>query len=541
MRGVLSVLAILLAACGGNGVSFDATPEPMQHVPQISNLELTPDNALYMEGDGSVQVTVEFGFIDLNQDIETLHVRMSDGTSLTIPVSASVNTVSGTLTEALEMTTADASGCTVEIWLVDKAGQSSNHLSAAFSVTEHKPQIVSVNLSPDSAQYMEGDGSVVVATEISFGDVGLDIQTLWVRRPDGTSIEFDESFATETGILTEDFTMSTEKVGAFAIEFWLVDKTGTSSDHVTAVFSVVGNTQSTDWTSRLSGLPYALNDVIWDGSVFIAVGGSGAILTSTDGVDWITRDSGTDAKLNSVAAYGSDIFAVGDETVLLSTDHGENWNTKDKYFFATELTAVVVTSSQVVVSGFSYGLAAGITSMSEDRGNTWQFADFGFAADLTYRNGLFVGALQYPFFGQDRSRVTVSYNGESWNEIVLREGGPTLFTVTHNGSQFIAAGGDGAAFASFDGFNWTQLQTPVAAVNYLSATWDGSKLVLAGGSDSPSERPIGIASTDGGVSWDIFNIGGDYESRGMAYGNGRFVSVGQSAPGSGEGAIYTAP
>jgi hypothetical protein len=116
-----------------------------------------------------------------------------------------------------------------------------------------------------------------------------------------------------------------------------------------------------------------------------------------------------------------------------------------------------------------------------------------------------------------------------------------LFTVTHNGSQFIAAGGDGAAFASFDGFNWTQLQTPVAAVNYLSATWDGSKLVLAGGSDSPSERPIGIASTDGGVSWDIFNIGGDYESRGMAYGNGRFVSVGQSAPGSGEGAIYTAP
>jgi hypothetical protein len=136
--------------------------------------------------------------------------------------------------------------------------------------------------------------------------------------------------------------------------------------------------------------------------------------------------------------------------------------------------------------------------------------------------------------------VTVSSDGESWNQIVIREGGPGLSTIIHDGSQFIVAGDDGAAIASLDGFNWTQLQTPVTGVNYLSSAWNGSKLVLAGGSDSPSERPMGIASTDDGVNWEIFNIDGNYESRGMAFGNGRFVSVGQSAPDSGVGAIYTA-
>jgi hypothetical protein len=50
---------------------------------------------------------------------------------------------------------------------------------------------------------------------------------------------------------------------------------------------------------------------------------------------------------------------------------------------------------------------------------------------------------------------------------------------------------------------------------------------------------MGVATTDGGMSWEAFNIGGEFLSFGMAFGNGRFVSVGQAAPLSGEGAIYT--
>ena len=80
-------------------------------------------------------------------------------------------------------------------------------------------------------------------------------------------------------------------------------------------------------------------------------------------------------------------------------------------------------------------------------------------------------------------------------------------------------------------------------VDYGSAAWDGSRLVLAGGVSHQywqdgKWRPSGISSTDGGASWDIFDIDSNYESSGIAWGNGRFVSVGTSVL-SDEGAIYT--
>jgi len=350
--------------------------------------------------------------------------------------------------------------------------------------------------------------------------------------PDDSIIEFAESISTETGTFSEDLSMSTQTIGTVVLEFWLVDQAGDDSGLVTAEFRVLADMESSDWINRVSGLPYALNDVIWDGDAFITVGAGGKVLTSADGIDWVARQSGTTADLNAITSYGSEVFAVGDETVLLSTDHGVNWSEKDKYFFGAALTAVAVTPSQVVVSGYSYGLAASFTSTSEDRGDTWQFADFLQAADLTYRDGLFLGVI-IRHFGLDRTSIMASSNGIDWTEIVIREPGPALFTVIHYGGQFIVAGSDGAVFASFVGFNWTRLQTPVAGVDYMGAAWYASKLVLAGSRNSSSERPIGITGTDGGVTWETFNIAGAYESRGMAFGIGRFVSVGQTAPDSG--------
>ena len=416
---------------------------------------------------------------------------------------------------------------------------------------QHKPEIIDLALSPDSVTYMEGDGNVVVTVEISFRDSGQDLQTLWVRMPDGTTIDFDEPIAAETGTFSEDLTMSTQRIGAFMLEFWLVDKAGDSSIHRSVEFVVVGNVQSSDWTSRLSGLPYRLNDVIWDGTVFIAVGERGAILTSSDGIDWMTRESGSDADLQAVAAYGSDIFAVGYFDVLQSTDHGETWIAKASPAFVG-MGAVVVNASQVVVAGNVPDLFGSLIYISTDRGDTWQQAVIdcglfcGFFTDLHYRDGLFLATAQ-GFFSSD-GLALVSTDGELWTTVFGDETAG-LLAIVHDGSQYVVSGGNGTVFQSIDGLNWTTMQMPVADVDYLSGAWNGSKLVFAGGYSwgyyshgmtPPIEVPVGISSTDGGVSWEIFNIDGNYESSGMAFGNGRFVSVGQSAPNSFEGAIYTA-
>ena len=200
--------------------------------------------------------------------------------------------------------------------------------SAAAPSVAHVPEIKYFVLSEMSAPYMEGNGDVVVTAEIGFWDTGLDVQTLSVRMPDGTSMDFSESVATPTGTITEDFAIPTTEIGDFSVEVWLEDEAGNSSLHRTVDYRVVWGGGPSDWTKQLDGLPYALNDIIWDGAVFVAVGDSGAIHTSADGIDWATRTSGTDASLNAVAAFGPDIIAVGDEIVLLSADHGETWVTK---------------------------------------------------------------------------------------------------------------------------------------------------------------------------------------------------------------------
>jgi hypothetical protein len=228
MRNIVAFLALILCGCSGDGVESVIVPgtgqPPAQHVPEISNLTLSPDSALYMEGDGSVQVTAEVSYTDIGQDIETFYVRLSGGQSLAKSVAAVVDGVSGTLTTDFAVPTAHEYGTTVEIWLVDRAGQSSNHLIVDFSVNEHAPEITSVTLSPDSAQYMEGDGSVIVTAEIGFSDAGRDIESLWVRMPDGATVDFNLNIAEETGSFTNEFTMSTHRVGELSVEFWLVDR-----------------------------------------------------------------------------------------------------------------------------------------------------------------------------------------------------------------------------------------------------------------------------------------------------------------------------
>jgi hypothetical protein len=141
MRRLLFLLPFVLAACDGDGDGFIPTAESLQHAPEISNLNLSPDTAMYMEGEGSVRVTAEFGFTDVAQDIQTSHVEISDGTSLTNELSEPINTVSGTLIEEFDVSTASVGTFTVEIWLVDAAGNASNRLSAGIRVENPVPEI----------------------------------------------------------------------------------------------------------------------------------------------------------------------------------------------------------------------------------------------------------------------------------------------------------------------------------------------------------------------------------------------------------------
>jgi len=315
------------------------------------------------------------------------------------------------------------------------------------------------------------------------------------------------------------------------------------------------NIDNSDWTARFQGLPIVLNDVLWSGDSFIVVGDRGVILTSVDGIDWVQRVSGTSADLNAISSDGSDIVVVGnDAAVLLSTDDGENWNVKYGED-GISLYAVVVNAWQVVVGGRYRHTAGAFMMRSEDRGENWTAVESlpqsgHWSTELVHAGGLFVAATDIPR-SSGGTRVWVSVDGKDWQDIVLWDD-PTagLFAILNDGNRFIVAGDYGAVFTSADGSYWTQSETPLEEISYLSAAWSGSELRLAGGitwwywwvgEPRSGALDVGLSSNDGGLNWGAFKIDGYFESLGMAWGNGRFVSVGQSLPNWGEGAIYTSP
>lgn len=169
--------------------------------------------------------------------------------------------------------------------------------------------------------------------------------------------------------------------------------------------------------------------------------------------------------------------------------------------------------------------------------------------ELAYANGLFIAGTDY-YDWDSGARVLVSFDGEFWQELVLSDKAAIIFAIVHDGDRFIATGSERSVFASVDGFLWTKLQTPLQDIHieYRGAAVAGSTIVIHGGTPwwywwmgEPPHQDAGLLSTDGGATWQTFDIDGYYETRGMAYGNGRFVSVGQTSAISREGAIYTTP
>ena len=418
-------------------------------------------------------------------------------------------------------------------------GSDGNDVSAPLQVERHAPQIGNLVVSPDIAAYMEGDGSVSVTATLNYTDNGRDVVEMRVEMSDGTglTVRLAGNDTNVSGTLTEQFDISTATIGPCTIEIWLVDAAGDSSNHLTAEFEVLDMAAVSEWTNRLT-VPLPLNDVVWDGQVFIAVGFGGTILTSVDGIDWVTRESGTDDYLAAATAFNSDIYVVGGSIVLLSTDHGETWTVKAEPRWIG--TAVAANSSRVVVPGAVGDLGIPRLMISEDRGDTWQEMDFSWnISDLIYRDGLFVAPT---WLFRNGTGVIVSSDGEQWDEIVVRGENGRLDTIVHDDRRFFVAGTEGTVFSSFDAFNWTEESTPLDDVEYLAAASNGTQLILAGrvpwNLQDGTYRPIGISSIDGGASWDIFRIDTHFESWGIAWGNGRFVSVGRSAL-TDEGAIYT--
>lgn len=200
------------------------------------------------------------------------------------------------------------------------------------------------------------------------------------------------------------------------------------------------------WTTR-STTPIAgttLNDVIWAGAQFVAVG-SGVILTSPDGLAWTARAPGTGAALRGVAWTGSRYVAVGDAQV--ASPDGAQWTLVPGG--GTGWAAVAWTGAQLVEAG-----AGGAIRTSPD-GATWtsRTAQPTQLEDVIW-TGTQLVAVGGPGPAASPGYVATSPDGVTWASRPIEASGAifgvshTLLGVAWSGATLVAVGDHYAAYVS---------------------------------------------------------------------------------------------
>lgn len=222
-----------------------------------------------------------------------------------------------------------------------------------------------------------------------------------------------------------------------------------------------------DWTWHDSGVSEDLNDVIWDGDRFLAVGGSGTMITSPDGETWSAVASGTGETLRSVVRGGDKLVAVGRGGTILSSSDGTSWSQQ-------------VSGVSTYVSGVAYGSGRFVavggsgTILSSTDGVAWLPAESGtvkFLQSVHYADGVFVAV-------GASGTIRTSADGMTW------AGAPTgrsefLSGVHYHEGTWLAGGQSGLILTSADAQEWhPELIGPYAWVRgFVSA---GDRVIAVG-------------------------------------------------------------
>jgi len=247
--------------------------------------------------------------------------------------------------------------------------------------------------------------------------------------------------------------------------------------------AIVSSVDGYSWTKQKSGTSNLLNDIVWNGSQFVAVGGStkfpnvGEIMTSPDGITWTKQNTGSSQILRSIVWDGNQFVAVGKGGNALVSSDGISWSSQ-------LITKVLIE-----------------------------------LYDLNWNGSVFVAVGYY-------GKIVTSLDGVTWS---LQKLGSSikLYNLTWTGTQFIALDAGGTMLTSPDGLTWTSQN--IGTVNPLNQLiWTGSLYVATSYSGT-------VYTSLDAISWQPQTTTGASWTSGIIWSGTQFVAVGEA------GAILTSP
>ncbi|MBS0577986.1 MAG: hypothetical protein JSR36_01835 [Proteobacteria bacterium] len=317
---------------------------------------------------------------------------------------------------------------------------------------------------------------------IDFSDAGANVSTLHLSTSGGAVLTVAVPLPGVTqGTLQGDFSVSVDQTGHYTFEIWLEDSAGHTSNHLAGTFDVLVNDSASSWRE----IPLENSDILlgaaWNGSLYVAVGQGGVVMTSADALTWTRQQLPPTIQLNqlsSVAWSGSIWAAVG----------------------YSAQKAAIVTSADGVVWSVSYQTA----DCSDPSTCPPQQA----LAKIIWDGTQFVSVGHESAPGSSPTAlIMTSPDGVTWTQRatgaipVGSDEGLGMASVASSGSVLVAAGqaadGTAAVWTSPDAVSWTRQGLPLAGQRVLrDIAWGPSGFVAVGWGGSPA-----TASSADGLSW----------------------------------------
>ena len=261
------------------------------------------------------------------------------------------------------------------------------------------------------------------------------------------------------------------------------------------------------WTLRRSG-PEHLNAVAAGNGMFVAVGDSGAILTSPDGIDWVTGNSGTNVALYSVIWGGEQFVAVGDSGMVVTSPDGMEWTVRNSGKDYRIGSVAYGDGKYVALAGYaSYPGKEYTYVLISDDGIGWTGSafrpDYGFMPistlmKIAYGGGRFIG-------GNSDMNILNSTDGINWDfspgrsfypcgNNALDPCGPPfvpvpcmpsaydILSITYGNGMFLVIGDGGARARTVNGNEWELIEPSCGrhTIGAQTAIYDGTRFVIAG-------------------------------------------------------------
>ncbi len=243
-----------------------------------------------------------------------------------------------------------------------------------------------------------------------------------------------------------------------------------------------------------------MRDSVSNGTIIVAVGDYGSILSSADnGVTWTPQISGTTQTLNSIVWNGSKFVTISYNGTILVSTNGTDWTGVNEESPGHAFVDVVSNGSQFII------ISAGGSVHTSINGELWELDRFDLPATLesiiwTDTNYAIVGD-GYPINGTpDEDVVFTSTDGITWvanyfGDSISRR----LKGIAWDGSQYVAVGEYSDTFTSPDAITWTQHNLPLGqSCTFKGVIWN-VQFIAYGGTNGASSAPI-FTSPDG-ITW----------------------------------------